>query len=117
MRKQAGFSSLEIMVAGLILNGSVLLALQWQTTAGQVMQRALEEYLAGIQAQEVVSLLAMSDDLSETDSERLINHWMINCRQYLSEPAASVNQSGQRLTFSWFSHASGRRHSLTIPMP
>lgn len=117
MREHAGFSSLEVMVAGLILSGSVLLALQWQASAGQVMQQAIEEYLAGVQAQEMLSLLAMSEVLPQAETERLMSHWMANSHQFFTEPVLSLSGAGQCPTLSWLSHAAGQRFSLAVMVP
>jgi Tfp pilus assembly protein PilV len=117
VRVQAGFSSVEIMVAGLILSGSILIATQWQASAGRVMRQAIEEYLAGVQAQEMINLQVMAGQLSDKESERLIEHWVASSCQYLSEPAASFNEAEQHLTLSWFSHPAGQRRSLALSMP
>ncbi|ALO46778.1 type IV pilus modification PilV family protein [Pseudohongiella spirulinae] len=117
MRVQAGFSSLEIMVAGLILSGSILTALQWQASAGQVMQRTIEEYIAGVQAQEVLNVLMMANNLPCAESERLIDHWMDRTRLHLSEAAVDFNDIEGRMTLSWFSHPTGQRLSLTVLLP
>lgn len=117
MRSSEGFSSLEIMVAGLILSGSILLALQWQSSSGLLIRQAIEEYLAGVQAQEMANLLAMSGELTDTESARLLGDWIAASRKNLSEPAVSFNGVEQRLTLSWYSHSAGQRLSLSLQVP